>query len=57
MDNEIAELKARLVAEQLYCWLCNVTGNKLATINSQVRVTKLIKLLSLMELENNNLSN
>ena len=57
MDNEIAEIEAKLVAEQLYCQSCNVTGNKLATINSQVRVTKLIKLLSLMELENNNLSN
>ena len=52
MDNEIAELKARLVAEQLYCWLCNVTGNRLATINSQIKVAELIKQLSLVYEQN-----
>ena len=52
MDNEIAEVKARLVTEQVYCWLCNVTGNRLASIKSQIRVLQLIKQLSLMELQN-----
>jgi hypothetical protein len=50
MDNEIAEIRAKLVAEQLYCWLCDVTGNDVT--RSKIRIALLILQLKLTYQEN-----